>query len=940
MLKWSPRPTAPSSQRVMCRSSQLRIIRFAVLIAACTCVRAAADDSAKVAFFEKEVRPLLIEHCYECHSGSENNGGLLLDSRQAMLAGGDSGAGLVAGNADKSLVMEAVRYKNLELQMPPESKMSDREISVLEKWINDGAVDPRQPTSTSIQPTGMSIEAGRKFWSFRPIASLEVPKFSTQESWCNTPIDAFILQKLREQNLEPAPKADRQTLIRRVTFDLIGLPPSPEAIDAFVNNESSNAYAELVERLLASPQYGQRWGRHWLDVARYADSNGLDENLAFGTAWRYRDYVIDSFNEDKPFDQFVVEQLAGDLLAGANRKTKTATGFLALGAKVLAEPDREKLTMDTIDEQLDTVGKTFMGMTIGCARCHDHKFDPFQQADYYALAAIFKSSSVFGDTKTGAIKHWHEHDFTDEQELAEIKAIEAEIAAKKKAAKSFKSAAVGKLRNEARSKVVDYLVAATKFDPETPFPTVESIAIAAGLHPRILHHCRLHLSYSREQPFFHEWDTRKDDPLAVESFFQDLFERMKQAQTDAAKLKPPKKKLGDTMLEAARVALNDATGFLAVPPKPEFAFDAATLQEYYELMEKARVFESGARDATSAMGATDTAVLTSLPIHIRGSHNNLGSPVSREFPAVMRTSTVRPVFSSTQSGRLQFARWLVNTQHPLTARVYVNRIWRWHFGRGIVGSTENFGVLGDQPTHPELLDFLARQFMQSGWSTKALHRMILASSVYQMSSQPNKRSSESDPDNRLLSHFRMQRLEAEQIRDSLLVVSGRLDESMGGKSVPLRNRQFVFNHTSVDHTKYDSLRRSVYLPVIRNNVYSFFAQFDFPDPTMSTGNRETTTVAPQALLMLNADIVMESADTLAKELLAEFSDDDSRVTESYRRAFGRFPEPSEIDRAKAFLADMTSQSTPVSKIHQNRLTQAWSLFCQGLFSSNEFIYVR
>jgi hypothetical protein len=382
---------------------------------------------------------------------------------------------------------------------------------------------------------------------------------------------------------------------------------------------------------------------------------------------------------------------------------------------------------------------------------------------------------------------------------------------------------------------------------------------------------------------------------------------------------------------------------LAVPPKPEFAFDAETLAQYDELMEEARVFESRAADVPAAMGVVDGNVLTSLPIHIRGSHRNLGDPVEREFPAVMRASEVRPIFPANQSGRLELARWMASSQHPLTARVYVNRIWRWHFGVGLVKSTENFGALGDRPSHPELLDWLARRFIESGWSTKELHRLILSSSVYRMASSHAQQESAAgiDPENRLLWKFHLQRLEPEQIRDAILATTGRLDESIDGKTVPLRNRQFVFNHTSVDHTKYDSLRRAIYLPVIRNNLYTLFEQFDYPDPTMPTGSRNSTVVAPQALLLMNSELVMDSADELASQLLSESASDSSRIELAYLTLLGRRPSETENNRALRFIDDIASGAlTDSATVDPEALRRAWALFCQSLFASNEFMYLR
>ncbi|MEQ8787190.1 MAG: PSD1 and planctomycete cytochrome C domain-containing protein [Pirellulaceae bacterium] len=943
---------------------QRLLLRVTMLTVAALWLASAADaeqpmgDDAKPAaesleFFEKSVRPLLVKHCYECHSTDEVNGGLTLDSRAGVLKGGDSGPAIVAGDPDNSLLIEAVRYKNSDLQMPPQNALSATEIAALEKWVTMGAPDPRVATAAAAKPRmGMSIEEGRRFWSLQPVADPPIPPVNNSD-WARTPIDAFVLAKLEAAGLQPAPPADKRTLLRRVTYDLTGLPPTPEEVQAFLDDDSPEAWGAVVERLLNSPHYGVRWGRHWLDVARYADSNGLDENLAYGNAWRYRDYVVDAFNNDKPFDRFLIEQLAGDLLPQADRETRTATGFLSLGAKVLAEPDKEKLLMDIIDEQLDTTGKVFLGMTLGCVRCHDHKFDPLKQTDYYALAAIFKSTQTLGDTNTGAIKHWHEYSYADEAERERLKQVEARIAEKKAAASKFKSQTMAKLRDEARAKATEYLIAAAGFDTSMPLTQVASIAEPLGLHPRILHHCRLHLDYHQDDPLLAKWHelAAAGDAAGIEQHYRPLFERSKAAFAEAKKKDAKVTSLDDPQLEAARAALNDASGLLAVPPKPEFAFDAETLAEYDRLMEEARLIESSAPDESAVMGVADGAVLSSLPIHIRGSHRNLGDPVAREFPEVMRTSSVRPVLPNSRSGRLELARWMASTQHPLTARVFVNRVWRWHFGEGLVKSTDNFGVLGDRPSHGELLDWLARRFMESGWSVKELHRLILASNVYRMaSSSPQAEKAEGvDPENRLLWKFRLQRLEAEQIRDAILAVCGRLDTTLGGKTIPLRNRQFVFNHTSVDHTKYDSLRRAIYLPVVRNNVYTLFEQFDFPDPTMPTGSRNSTVVAPQALLLMNSDLVMDSADAMAAQLMEHTADDLARVQQAYQRAFARPPSGEETERAVEFVRALTAADAgeaqsgegPSSDAQSTRAEQrAWALFCQSLLASNEFLYLR
>ena len=910
-------------------------------------------ESAALEFFEKKVRPLLVAKCYECHSEKDVNGGLRLDSKQAVAKGGDTGAVVIPGKPDESLLIEAIRYENRDLQMPPKNRLTNEEVLILEKWVAIGAPDPRNSSPIMAGPTGMSIEEGRQFWSLKPVSNPDVPSVK-ETTWVNTPVDNFVLRRLEDAGLAHAPKADKRTLIRRATLDLIGLPPTVDEIKDFLADDSPDAFQKVTGRLLASPQYGARWGRHWLDVARYADSNGLDENLAFGNAWRYRDYVVNSFNSDKPFHRFVIEQLAGDLVPGANRETRIATGYLSLGAKVLAEPDKEKLFMDTIDEQLDSTGKAFFAMTIGCARCHDHKFDPLKQADYYSLAAIFKSTRTFGDTQTGVIKHWYEHKFATAEELERLKAVDAEIDRKKSAANSYKSAAVSKIRTEARSKVIEYLIASVGLSPNPSLTDVAVVAKQYDLHPRILHHCRLHIEYHRDTELYAEWHAAvssgkpEDAKTRIEKHYRPLFDRAAKASKEDKKGDAK----NDDLLKLAISELNDTTGLLAVPSKPEFALDPETLKEYYRLKEEARLVESHAPDVSASMGVSDGDVLASLPIHIRGSHRNLGTPVPRDFPQVMRTSSTRPILPRNQSGRLEFARWAANTQHPLTARVFVNRVWRWHFGAGLVRTTENFGKLGDRPSHPKLLDWFARQFMQSGWAIKDLHRLIMSSSVYQMDSiHPEQgRAAKLDPENRLLWKFQMQRLEAEQVRDSILASSGRLDKSLGGKTIPLRNRQFVFDHTSIDHTKYDSLRRAIYLPVVRNNLYPMFAQFDFPDPTMPTGSRSTTVVAPQALLLMNSTLVMDSADELAKSLLAFDGNNYQRVHMAYERTLGRLPSAKEAERAVAFIANLNNRlqaKKPSSNVVFDgpvpappNQPKAWSMLCQSLFATNEFIYVR
>ncbi|MEQ1828392.1 MAG: PSD1 and planctomycete cytochrome C domain-containing protein [Pirellula sp.] len=901
-------------------------------------------------FFEKSIRPLFVTHCYECHSGNEKNGGLKLDSRDAILRGGDSGPAIRPREIDLSLIIKAVRYQTQELQMPPKGALPASDIALLERWIAMGAPDPRTEINLAKQPasgpSGMSVEEGRRFWSLRPISNPAIPQ-TQRTDWARSPIDGFVLSKLEDQNLSPAPEADRRSIVRRLTLGLTGLPPTPDEMAAFASDESPYAYDQLIERLLASPQYGVHWGRHWLDVARYADSNGLDENLAFGTAWRYRDYVIQSINNDKPIDTFIVEQIAGDLIPNSDLESKTGTGFLVLGAKVLAEPDREKLTMDTIDEQIDTLGKAFLGMTLGCARCHDHKFDPIQQKDYYALAAIFKSTKTFGDSNFGAIKHWNEISLATNSEKEELKKVTAEIAKRQSAVSSFKSESMEALRKKTRSLAATYLATAPLITPEMTLQEIESIAAPLGLHPRVLFHCRRHLQFHSDHPLFVIWheSAGAKDYERIRRHYTDLFERTERAFADAKQRDSKAKKLDDPELEMARAELYDVNGFLAVPPKPGFAFDESILKELDKRANEARLYESFAPDEPSVMGVSDGSLQSGIPLHIRGNHRNLGENISRGFPDVMCGPSESLILSRKQSGRLELARWLTSPSHPLTARVFVNRVWRWHFGQGLVGTTENFGVLGDRPVNPQLLDYLARYFMESGWSLKELHRVILRSSAYRMGVRhpQSDTAMKQDSENRFQWRYNPQRMSAEQVRDSILFASGQLDLQIGGKMVPLRNRQFVFDHTSIDHTRYDSMRRAAYLPVIRNNLYSLFEQFDFPDPTMPTGSRNTTTVAPQALLLMNSEWVIAAAERVTKCVLEETHSEVECVNALYQRLLGRKPSPLESNRALEFVLARSEAATETAT-EPNCVAEppgnAWMLLAQSLLICNEFVFIR
>jgi mono/diheme cytochrome c family protein len=798
-----------------------------LLVAALSVPAVAAEPSAEhVRFFESRIRPLFAEHCFGCHGPDKQKSELRLDSAEAVRKGGASGeSAVVPGDPAKSRLIRAVRHDGGVEPMPPKKKLSDREVADLARWVADGAV----------YPATTATKADASHWAFVPPTDRPLPAVKDL-TWVKSPIDRFILAELEAKGLRASAPADKRTLIRRVTFDLTGLPPTPDEVDAFIADSSPDAFARVVDRLLASPAYGERWGRHWLDVARYADSNGLDENIAHGNAWHYRDYVVRSFNADKPYDQFLTEQIAGDLMPTSDTAVRherlIATGFLSLGPKVLAEVDEKKMELDIVDEQLDTVGQAVLGITLGCARCHDHKFDPFPQSDYYALAGVFVSTKTMENfTK---IARWYENPIGSPADLAVKAEHDKKIAKLNESIKEF------------TKKADDAVRAAAK----------------------------------------------KDEKL---------------------------------------------------PDKLEPRYPDATKAELKKLRDELAALQKAAPEVPSAMGVTEGKV-ADVALLRRGNHLTPGKVVPRHFPVVL-AGEKQPPLPSTESGRRELAAWIVKPDHPLSARVVVNRLWRWHFGQGIVRSVDNFGRLGDKPTHPALLDWLALRFIADGWSVKETHRLIVLSATYQQSSSSqssvvSRQSLSADPDNRLLWKFPLRRLEAEEIRDSLLAVSGRLDRTAGGPSIMhVKNREFFFDHTSKDGTKYDSRRRSLYLPVVRNNLYDVFQLFDTTDATVSKGDRATTTVATQALFYLNSDLVADSAGELAGRLASE-NDGTARVNRMYQIAYGRPANEREIERALNAVAAFESELADREPDATKRRTRAWSLVCQAVLAANEFVYVE
>jgi cytochrome c553 len=1104
---------------------------------------ASSDRAAAEAFFESKIRPILIERCLECHGAEKAKAGLRLDMGPQALAGGDSGAAIVPGKPEESLLIQVVRYTG-DLKMPPRSKLPDAEIALLADWVKQGALWPQvgsEPGSGGApRNAGAITDEDRRFWAFQIPQPAALPA-NQNTSWAREPLDRFVLADLERAGLTPAPPADRPTLIRRATLDLHGVPPTPGEVAEFLQDDSPLAFERVVDRLLASPRYGERFGRHWLDVVRYADSNGLDENLAYANAFRYRDYVVQSLNADKPFDQFLHEQLAGDLLPTTGRvedllERTVATGFLSLGAKMLAEDDPVKMQMDIIDEQVDTLGRAVLGLTLGCARCHDHKFDPLTQDDYYSLAGIFKSTKTMENFSV--VARWQELPLAAPEVVSaraaqqqRIDLVQAHIA---RAVQTESSAVLGQARRSlgdlllaaesqerldtllarvqsvgppvgqpapagallieaedfARGNVnkvrdgygqgigvlvnagqtpnfveydlqipqagvyqieLRYAAAAARpnrltigkqllrgdaagkvtgsWNPDTqtwfveavvaleagpvivrlenpgPFPHIDKLLLApvqddqarpadfqmawkdaatrrqrplvAGFIPPVMQTLAAHKAKPDSiWSTWHEFAARErgEAPLPPQteglpgkirerllapptpSTLSELAARYTQlgieatARWDELQSREATRSLNglsDEVLEALRQTLFAADGPLRLPSPAEELFAEPIRQELAAQRQEKKALEESLPKFPEAMAVTDGKP-ENLRIHLRGSHLNMGAETSRRFPQVFPNSAERGVNAS-QSGRLDLAHWLTDRRNPLTARVIANRVWQWHFGEALVRSPDNFGRLGERPTHPELLDFLAVRLQDQGWSLKTLHREILLSATWQMSTRFQPEAAEKDPENRLWWRFNRRRLEAEALRDSILAVAGTLDSNMGGTLLPTPNRAYVTSTANINPVVYDPPRRSLYLPVVRSALYDVFQAFDFADPSVQSGRRDTTTVAPQALFLMNSDLVLKQTRELARQLLAPADQTDTqRVVELYQRALGRSPRPPEVERSLGFVQRYLQAATEPAPTGTSAgavplatpRERAWQALCRAVLASNEFIYVE
>ncbi len=944
-------------------------------------------DAASTEFFEKEVRPLLTTHCLQCHGENKQKGELRLDSRESAMTGGSSGPAVVPGKPKDSLLVDAINYGDL-YQMPPKSKLAPKEIVTLTRWVEIGAPWPQHGSASGsgkVRPFDLKERA--KHWSFQPVRPGHPPEVKGKE-WLRSPIDAFVLKALEARGLKPAPEADKQTLIRRITFDLTGLPPTPAEVEAFLQDRAPDAYERLVEHLLASPHYGERWGRHWLDLVRYAETAGHEFDYDTPDAFRYRDYVVRAMNADLPYNQFVLEQIAGDLVNPPRRnpaegfnESVLGTGFYFLGEGTHSPVDLRDDEAMRVDNQIDVLSKSFLGLTVACARCHDHKFDAISTKDYYAFYGYFQSSR-------------HQHAFIDPpsriaDKAAELRRLKGEI----KSASEIPSPPPALARNDAASIVFedfngedfrDWSVTGDAFgtgpshvgDFALQWGDGKALAVpvAAGqAHSGLVSH-RLHgvirsKTFPIERKLIHYLASGRKGRI---NLVIDGFEKIRSpiygglsTDVNSDRLQWHTQDVSMWVGHTAYIEIDDGatvdynsnigqytdgTGYLAVDeirfsdqaapgPLPEPASPRELSRQgnptLAALLEAYQKLEAQIAAPTLGVAIADGSA-EDEPVHIRGSSKMLGDRVPRRFLEAIAGSN-QPT-SDAGSGRLELAQRMIDPSNPLVSRVMVNRIWKHHFGRGIVPTLDDFGLMGEAPTYPELLDYLAGRFVNEGWSIKRMHRLMVLSSVYRMSSKPEVEAERLDPANHLLHRMNVRRLEAEAIRDSLLAVSGKLDPTVFGPSVPTYLSPFMEGRgRPAKSGPLDGAgRRSLYLGVRRNFLNPMFLAFDFPAPFSTMGRRNVSNVPAQALTLLNDPFVLGQAKHWAERVTSEAKNKPVAevVNGLYFTAFGRSPSEQESLEATKFLKGQAELYGAAGD------PRAWADLCHVLINVKEFIYVN
>jgi cytochrome c553 len=877
----------------------------------CMNVRAAEPtklDAAQVEFFEKQVRPVLVAQCIKCHGPEKQKGGLRLDSKAAMLSGGDSGPAMIVGNADDSRLIKAIRY-NDTIQMPPNKKLGDAQIAALTTWVKMGAFWPPEKTVRASEP-GKDFQIttdDRAFWAFRPIRQQQPPPVKNAP-WAKTPIDRFILSHLEEKGLSPVGPAERRTLVRRASFDLIGLPPSPEEMETALADNSEQWFEKVVDRLLASPQYGERWARHWLDLARYGEDQAHSfQPKLYPYGYFYRDWVVKALNSDMPYDRFLTEQLAADLLDEPNREERLAAlGYFALGPVYYGNAKADEL-----DDRIDTLCRGMLGLTVACARCHDHKFDPIPTKDYYSLAGIFQSTQ------------FKEYPVADPKTAAEFEKANVAVTAKNSEISAFLKAESARLSQAMTAETARYMVAAWKLTNQRKANkalTVADFAKKEKLRDFVLERWVAYLFPKEADDRPHLADWRK--MIAAQDASKDLSDD-KEALAEVEKVAAPFQQR-ITELAAKPQAAEDALykevvgGLFDIPRNQvEKLLDA-------EAQKKLKVERAELDKLKKALpkipvihALTEGTSPANMKVYLRGNPATQGEEAPRRFLAILSADAREPFTQG--SGRLQLARAIASKDNPLTARVLVNRVWMYHFGKGIVATPSNFGHLGERPTHPELLDYLASQFMAEGWSIKKLHRTIMLSAAYQLSSASDAANLRVDPANKLVWRMERRRLDVEPWRDAMLAVSGNLDKTMGGPSLDLASA--------------DNRRRTLYAAVSRHNLDPLLRLFDFPDPNITSDRRPVTTVPLQQLFVLNSEFMVRQSKALAARLLEVQEDDAARIRQAFLTVYGRPARDLEVELGLAFL------KAEINAEKKGKALTPWEQYAQVLLSANEFMYV-
>ncbi len=915
------------------------------------------QDTTQQEFFEKKIRPILAANCQKCHNMNAQVAQLDMTTAEGFARGGESGPLVNKETPEASRLLKVISYDE-SLKMPPKGKLKPEEIADITAWVKMGAPWPGAIASAPAKsaPKNASVrsftEDEKNFWAYQPMKQVTPPSVKNT-AWVKSPIDNFILAKLEEKNLQPAAPADKLTLLRRATFDLTGLPPTQAEMQAFLNDKSPDAFKKVIERLLASSRYGEKWGRNWLDVARYADSTGNDEDHRYPHAWKYRDYVIQAFNQDMPYDQFVREQIAGDLLPASdggevNRRGIIATGFLALGAKAIAQQDKKKMLYDVYDEQVDVTSKAFLGLTMACARCHNHKFDPILTKDYYSMIGIFASTKSFSNADSH-VSVPLEKPLVPKAEFEKYlaaKKANAELAKKNQLAiEEITDSIKEPMAKEYAGRLADLMVAARQIYQENQ--PLETVAKQTNLPENVLKKWVDYLK-PRDQirGYLNEWNDAKPAQLrtVATSYQARLQKHLDDYQAQINKWRPeyqaalaqnkslpekPKFEAGDDRF------FNDvyfSGGPFTISDKNKNNFSAAQWAKIEALHKTAEEIKKAAPQEPELACAVEDGTPVQQKVFIRGDYNSFGDDAPPSFPAILANYDSKPNFVG--SGRLQFAEWLTAPNHPLTSRVMSNRIWQWHFGEGIVRTPDNFGKMGERPSHPELLDFLAWQFVKNNYSIKAMHRLIMLSSTYQMASD-NPNTFEADQDNRLLSRFNRHRLSVEEMRDAILAIDGSIDLTMGGTLQTGRGTDGETSQGRLSVNPESLKRRSVYIPLRRANLPTMLNLFDFGDATTMMGKRSLTNVATQALFWLNSDFLTNASKEISKTVWgAAAKSNGERINNAYALILNRLASKEEIDAAMQYIEGYKQKAQG-----EKAEALAWQSYCRILLASNDFLYV-